>query len=171
MLHNLFWLRSIHFFSTWTNCFSMAKHVELLSQFNSRLAGEKLDYHKKADSTLTLQMLLKQADLSNALRKWETSSNWSYKVMEVTYPCFYSSYCKEFFLQGDQEAAVGLPKSAFMDRGNANIPKCQITFIDFVVTPLLKTVSKLFKESFAQQLQQNITENAAKWATIGKNNQ
>ena len=48
----------------------------------------------------------------------------------------------EFFLQGDIEREKGLPISPLMDRHAVNVPKCQASFIEFVVYPLWEVWSE-----------------------------
>jgi hypothetical protein len=50
---------------------------------------------------------------------------------------------EEFFAQGDQEAALGLPISPLMDRNNSSLPLSQINFIEFIVAPLFFKVRAL----------------------------
>ncbi len=47
---------------------------------------------------------------------------------------------EEFFLQGDQERAQGLPVSPLMDRHTTSLAISQINFIEFVVAPLFHQV-------------------------------
>ena len=49
---------------------------------------------------------------------------------------------EEFFAQGDQEAALGLPISPLMDRNNSSLPLSQINFIEFIVAPLFFKASR-----------------------------
>lgn len=44
-------------------------------------------------------------------------------------------------MQGDREAALGLPISPLMDRSKASLPFSQINFIEFIVAPLFFKVS------------------------------
>lgn len=47
---------------------------------------------------------------------------------------------EEFFMQGDQERAQGLPVSPLMDRSTTSLAISQINFIEFVVAPLFHQV-------------------------------
>lgn len=59
---------------------------------------------------------------------------------------------QEFFAQGDQEAALGLPISPLMDRHKSSLPLSQINFIEFIVAPLFFKVS--FPATMHRQLQE-----------------
>jgi cAMP-specific phosphodiesterase 4 len=53
---------------------------------------------------ITMKMIMKCADVSNASRPYEIYKEWAIRV------------CEEFFKQGDVEHGLDLPVSAFMDR-------------------------------------------------------
>lgn len=48
----------------------MARHVEILSHFNTKLAAGEMDYTNKDDMAIATKMVIKLADISNPLRKW-----------------------------------------------------------------------------------------------------
>ena len=48
---------------------------------------------------------------------------------------------KEFFFQGEQEKALGLPVTPFMDRPTASIPKAQLGFLKYLCQPLFKAMA------------------------------
>lgn len=53
------------------------------------------------------------------------------------WPCRWATrILQEFFDQGDQERALGLPVSPMMDRMTASHAQIQINFIEFIVAPL-----------------------------------
>jgi len=54
---------------------------------------------------------------------------------------------KEFWLQGDKEADLGLPISAFMDRKLLQVQTCQIGFINVLVKPLYVEWYKLLGDT------------------------
>jgi hypothetical protein len=49
----------------------------------------------------------------------------------------------EFYEQGDLEKQNGMPVTNFFDREAPNVPKCQMGFINFIVTPLFNVVAEL----------------------------
>jgi len=68
---------------------------------------------------------------------------------------------EEFFQQGDLEKQRQITVSAMMDRTTANIPKVQIGFCDFVVKPLVETLSQSLPGVVV--LRGNIVENIKLW--------
>lgn len=75
------------------------------------------------DKLLTMQMMIKCADVSHPARALRVHEEWSARVSE------------EFYRQGDAEKALGLPISPLCDRTAHNLAKSQIGFIEFVVRP------------------------------------
>ena len=64
---------------------------------------------------------------------------------------------EEFFLQGDQERARGLPISPFMDRERPRIRQSQINFIEFICMPLFQCVAdQLERPEIIQHAQCNL---------------
>ena len=49
----------------------------------------------------------------------------------------------EFFWQGDLEASLGLPVSAFFNRHTTSVAQCQIGFINIIIRPFYVEVRKL----------------------------
>ncbi|KAH3760410.1 3',5'-cyclic-nucleotide phosphodiesterase regA [Pelomyxa schiedti] len=147
-LHNCNWLsfmtqqEFLEFHQMVTNIVlatDMSKHVEVLSQFKSKLTVDGFDLSKTGDVTLIFQMILKMSDINNQTRPWETARTWTDLIME------------EFYRQGDQEAEKSLPKSPFMDRGSTRVPTCQSAFIKFFVSPVLDAVSKYIDSQFKSE--------------------
>jgi hypothetical protein len=66
-----------------------------------------------------LEIAIKCSDLNNPAKTPELASKWVDCIME------------EFYRQGDCEKSLGMPVSQFMDRSNANIPKCQVSSVSF----------------------------------------
>ncbi|EFN57910.1 hypothetical protein CHLNCDRAFT_34322 [Chlorella variabilis] len=73
-----------------------------------------------------LQLLVHAADISNPARPLRYCCQWGHKVHE------------EFFVQGDKEAALGLPVSSICDRRKASVAQSQLTFVEYVVKPCFK---------------------------------
>ena len=70
------------------------------------------------DRLLTMQMLIKCADVSHPARALPVHEEWSNRITE------------EFYAQGDLEASMGLPISPLCDRKAHNLAKSQIGFIE-----------------------------------------
>jgi len=98
-------------------------------------------------------LLLHVSDISNPLREWKTSSTAAFNIME------------EFFKQGDQEKALGMQVSMLCDRDKENIPKSQMGFIDFFITPLAEQFFRLFPEA-GEECASELVSNRAKWQSM-----
>ncbi|KAI8588472.1 hypothetical protein BDZ88DRAFT_195845 [Geranomyces variabilis] len=59
-----------------------------------------------------------------------------------------------------------MPVSKFMDRYDTHIPKCQIGFIDILVTPLFDSWSQCIQTDFSRQCMEMIAKNRAHWESI-----
>jgi hypothetical protein len=139
----------------------MGKHFEILNRFKSQLAaasddqsGLKLD--KAEVKLMVLHVAVKCSDLSNPTRPRDTSLCWTDRIME------------EFYQQGDQERALGLPISKFMDRqsqADENVAKCQTSFIDVIVAPLYQVWSTYLQSPIMLEVSKNIQANRAYWAS------
>jgi hypothetical protein len=102
---------------------------------------------------LLLETILHAADLSNPLKPKAVYKKWVDRVTD------------EFFSQGDKELELGLPASPMCDRESTNIPKMQMGFIDFVITPFYTTIFKLFPSDLIP-MATNLEENYAYYAHL-----
>lgn len=102
----------------------MEKHESFLENWRKiRWSYEK---HNLRHRMMLIQLIIKTADLSNVVRKFETASAMTSRLME------------EMFLQGDTEKELGLEISPMCDRLNAiPIAQSQCQFYRFVAGPLL----------------------------------
>jgi len=123
-----------------------------ITDFLSKRAGGETDYPvpncliDPNNRLLLLESILHAADLSNPLKPKAVYKKWVDRVTD------------EFFSQGDKEVELGLPTSPMCNRESTNIPKMQMGFIDFVITPFYTTIFKLFPSdliSMANNLQEN----------------
>jgi hypothetical protein len=67
------------------------------------------------------------------------------------------------YKQGDNEKERGVPVSMFMDRTTTDIPKCQVGFIDYVVTPLYKAWDTYLNEDDTFEAMKNLAKNRDHW--------
>lgn len=131
----------------------MSQHVEIFNTFqNKRQAKEGFDLaNNKQDRLLVMKMIIKCADISNSAKRDLLYKNWANRVME------------EFWSQGDQERKLGLPISAFMDRTQADVPKCQSGFIQFIALPVYTAMVEQFPDMAICVA--NMKENLNYWKT------
>ncbi|KAL7749953.1 3',5'-cyclic-nucleotide phosphodiesterase [Sorochytrium milnesiophthora] len=140
----------------------MAKHFEILGKFKSLMTAghtnpDALKLDKSDTKALVLSMAIKCGDLSNPTRQKTVSTNWTSRIME------------EFYCQGDQEVAIGLPCSKFMDRnhqGEEDVAKCQISFIDVIVHPAYQAWSSYLTSTVKDTALNNIRINRESWQLI-----
>jgi len=95
------------------------------SMSSTKGASDMVDdlFVSDGDREIILKALLHVADISNPVKPWEMSKEWSDRVMV------------EFFAQGDTEKAQGLPVSMNMDRDTTNQAELSLNFCDFIVAP------------------------------------
>ena len=89
-------------------------HFEHLGRLKTRVATDAYASVERKDVLLLLGQALHAADISNPAKIRPTMLRWTERVM------------KEFWMQGDREASLGLPISAFMDRRQPQVQTCQI---------------------------------------------
>merc|ERR1712196_270211 len=90
----------------------------------------------KEDRRLLMQAFIHMADLSHCARPWS--------VHRTLVACLE----EEFFSQGDQEKAAGLPISPMMDRSKDSAATGQGFFLEKLVRPMLEPYSAFVIESF-----------------------
>nr|XP_045599718.1 cGMP-inhibited 3',5'-cyclic phosphodiesterase A-like isoform X2 [Procambarus clarkii] len=105
----------------------LKRHFEILAEFNAK-ANEPdapgLDWNSETDRMLALEMCIKLADINGPCKAIDIHTQWTSRIAE------------EFYEQGDEEAALGLPVSPYMDRSNPQLSKLQESFINHLVAPL-----------------------------------
>ncbi|KAH3766236.1 cAMP-specific 3',5'-cAMP phosphodiesterase 4 [Pelomyxa schiedti] len=127
----------------------MAKHLEVIGEFNSILKVSHFDSGNSQHRLALERVVLKVADISNVSRPWKIASVWANKVVA------------ELFGQGDKEKSLKMDVSPFMDRHNTNQAKMQSTFIQFVMMPLLDPLAGVMPE--VSELISNAKMNISSW--------
>ena len=135
----------------------MKFHFDHLTKFKTRMnAGAfELDELDRKDVRLLIAMCMHSADVSNPAKRWDLSAEWSCRVME------------EFFRQGEREAELGMPVSAFMDRQKTDIAKCQHGFISILIKPFFDEWCS-FLGNEHRQIFVNVEDNIKIWAERGE---
>jgi hypothetical protein len=98
-----------------------------------------------------MEMVVHSGDLSFSTRNFKVVQNWTYLLFD------------EFFGQGDMEQAQGFDISFLCDRKTVKIPKTQPGFINFVVMPLFKSLSKVLPQM--SPLVENCGKTVTHWST------
>ncbi|KAI9345013.1 hypothetical protein BDR26DRAFT_1005825 [Obelidium mucronatum] len=132
----------------------MSQHFTYINKLKSKISASALKLQEAPDRALVLDMAIKCADLNNPAKSLESCKLWAFRIME------------EFFQQGDRERLNGLNVSMFMDRKETNIPKCQVGFVDILVTPLFEAWSQCIATDFTRLCMKNISLNRAYWESI-----
>jgi len=107
---------------------------------------------KAETKMLVIECILHSADVSNPCRSWDTTYAWAMVCLE------------EFFAQGDQEKALGIPVQFLNDRDKLNRPNSQIGFIEFVIAPFFAAQIMLWPG--LGELGDNLGNNLANWADM-----
>eukprot|EP00929_Paragymnodinium_shiwhaense_P018833 TRINITY_DN13038_c0_g1_i2.p1 TRINITY_DN13038_c0_g1~~TRINITY_DN13038_c0_g1_i2.p1 ORF type:complete len:1235 (+),score=315.44 TRINITY_DN13038_c0_g1_i2:38-3706(+) len=122
--------------------FTMVKEVQLLYDTHPSLFDEALEdcLDKSADFPPTEAMealrmpdskkvirnlLLHLSDMSNPLKEWSLCRDWTMSIVE------------EFFAQGAELQAAGLPVQQLYDRAAVSIPQSQMGYIEYFVIPMV----------------------------------
>ncbi|KAJ3170006.1 hypothetical protein HK101_011417, partial [Irineochytrium annulatum] len=137
-------------------CTDMGKHFEYVTKFKTKMSTVGFGRLEHQESRIAIvEIALKCADLNNPSKMAEISDRWCESVME------------EFYRQGDMERELGFSVSQFMDRHNPNVPKCQVGFIDFLVSPLYDAWT-IFNQNNdrCSRIQKGILKNRMKWAAM-----
>ncbi|KAJ3088123.1 High affinity cAMP-specific 3',5'-cyclic phosphodiesterase 7A, partial [Quaeritorhiza haematococci] len=129
----------------------MAGHFEYIAKFKNKISGSGMDFTDAKDRQLLMDIAMKCADISNPAKATELSVKWTANIME------------EFFRQGDEERRLGLPVSMFMDRNNTVISKCQVGFIDYIVSPLYEVWDTYMNEDQKFSGLTNLSKNREYW--------
>jgi hypothetical protein len=124
----------------------IGSHFSIVGELRAALdACDPPDTFAENHRTLALQAVLKMADISNPGKPRALYMGWVDRVMG------------EFFAQGDDERARGLPVSMFMDRAVTSVPKCQVGFITYIVKPLYSLVARFGNiDGYLENLESNL---------------
>ncbi|KAI9497453.1 hypothetical protein BDB00DRAFT_756488, partial [Zychaea mexicana] len=106
------------------------------------------DTHRQSLS----RILLHAADISNTVRPWPISKQWSDLIVQ------------EFFRQGDAEKAAGLEVSPGMDRDQSTQPNISLKFGDLLVQPYFQALAAFLPS--ARVFLDTLAENRCEWERL-----
>ncbi|XP_059620255.1 uncharacterized protein LOC132264168 [Phlebotomus argentipes] len=129
----------------------ITRQQEFLTKFRNFLNTSTLDMRQPDHRHFILQIALKCADISNPCRPWDVSKKWSQKV------------CEEFFRQGDYERQLNLPVTSLCDRFSTTVPKIQVGFFKFVVTPLFDEWHRFLTTELSTKMMRFLKYNQVQW--------
>lgn len=94
--------------------------------------NNNFDVDNAEERLVLMKLLIKCCDISNEIRPTQVSDRWLDRLLD------------EYFTQGDEEKAHGLPTLPFMDRTKTTRASAQVGFINFVLIPLFETLIPTF---------------------------
>lgn len=150
----------------WTIIINMIKatdmklHFSIVQKAQELLDAGQFTFEDPVCRLLAMQLLLKVSDISNVSRPFDFANKWCDILNE------------EFFRQGDNEKKLGLGLSSPLnDRDNADKPKGQIGFYNFICLPLYNVVKRIFPGLSVNA--EAVADNLKQWVALGsqkKNN-
>jgi len=109
----------------------MTKHFASVNLLKGLMLSNPTEELVDGDHSWTiLHFLLHLADISNPAKPGHMFESWTDRCLD------------EFFKQGDEEKSLGLPISPLCDRESTERAESQIGFIQYVVMPAFKVISK-----------------------------
>ncbi|RTG84488.1 cGMP-dependent 3',5'-cyclic phosphodiesterase [Schistosoma bovis] len=129
----------------------LSHHLRIMPKLEE-LSHRGYDGTKSEDRYLLLCLLMTSADLSDQTKSW----NNTVYVAKLIY--------EEFFQQGDMEKSLGHNPVDSMDRERACVPHLQISFLDYIITPLYKVLNNLYPQ--CSSILDTIEKNRDNWKTI-----
>lgn len=136
----------------------MADSDSLKNTFESQLEGCSSPTFVPschAEVVVSLQMVLKCADLGHLATDWQVHLEWVSRLED------------EFFLQGEKEKQCGIEEITFLMDRNAKIggvSQNQVGFFEFVALPLFKALVTAFPQT--QPMLDAVEMNANEWRSI-----
>ncbi|CAK9052626.1 unnamed protein product [Durusdinium trenchii] len=133
----------------------MAKHIQHQKFLASRVAAVQNQNNAEANGETSkmefLEAIMHAADISNPCKPRKMMLHWTQRVIE------------EFWAQGDEEMRLNIEVSPMCDRitGEDSIPKQQLGFIDFVITPYYTPLAELIPE--VKEATKNMLDNRSFW--------
>lgn len=118
----------------------MINHFEHITKFKNKIIGDGLDINDYKSRQILMDIAMKCGDISNAAKPPHLAMHWTALIMDE----FYHQVL--IFKKGDEEKRLGLIVSPLMDRQTTVISKCQLGFIEFIVTPLYEVWDKYLNE-------------------------
>eukprot|EP00919_Chromeraceae_sp_WS-2016_P046084 GHVR01109564.1.p1 GENE.GHVR01109564.1~~GHVR01109564.1.p1 ORF type:complete len:237 (+),score=43.41 GHVR01109564.1:691-1401(+) len=136
----------------------VANHFQSISKFRLRCGAKGFSFKEnREDQWMVLRMCLKAADIGHSAVSWRQHLCWSVLVTE------------EFWNQGDDERARGLPISPLCDRYlDLDVAKNQIGFIDFICKDPFSILSSIDESGVIERVcvKQQLC-NREKWLQVG----
>jgi len=133
----------------------MATHTTLLAEFENHIAihGPNLADWSHDHRACALSMFVHCADIANPAKPGPFARTWTWRVMQ------------EFYKQGDKEREMNIAISPGCVRGKVDVPKSQLTFLQYCVRPSYEALAHLFPEVAKSPLM-HIEKGVAHWKSM-----
>lgn len=120
----------------------LSVHLQLVGSLKTALISQETSDVVHSPMML-MKIVIKCADIGHSSKTSKLHARWSDLIIE------------EFFLQGDDEQALGMDISPFMNRNNENSAKNQVGFFEFIILPFFEVVAEVvFRPEFKTILDQ-----------------
>ncbi|THD25989.1 Phosphodiesterase [Fasciola hepatica] len=129
----------------------LAHHLNILPNLK-HMADVGYNAQSGNHHNLLLCLLMTAADLSDQTKNWANTV----QVAKLIY--------EEFFRQGDLEKALGHNPADSMDRERACVPSLQISFLDYIISPLYEVFERMFPEG--KDFLVTINSNRVRWKRL-----
>lgn len=83
----------------------------------SAVGRHNIDWFCEGDRLLVMEIIIKLADVNGPMKSHKLHCQWTDRI------------AMEFYEQGDEERALNLPVSLYMDRSDPRLPELQKSFI------------------------------------------
>ncbi|DBA01433.1 TPA: hypothetical protein N0F65_007330 [Lagenidium giganteum] len=120
----------------------LSVHLQLVGSLKTALISQETSdvIHSPM---MVMKIVIKCADIGHSSKNVRLHARWSDLIIE------------EFFLQGDDEAMLGMDISPFMNRNSENSAKNQVGFFEFIILPFFEVVAEVvFRPEFKTILDQ-----------------
>lgn len=120
----------------------LSVHLQLVGSLKTALISQETSDVIHSPMML-MKIVIKCADIGHSSKALRLHARWSDLIIE------------EFFLQGDDEQALGMDISPFMNRNSENSAKNQVGFFEFIILPFFEVVAEVvFRPEFKTILDQ-----------------
>ncbi|KAF8822553.1 3'5'-cyclic nucleotide phosphodiesterase domain-containing protein, partial [Cardiosporidium cionae] len=127
-------------------------HLIIYVLVTVRRISNKLNFTCKDDLWLTLQMVIKTADLSHCVTEWDEHSKWCTRLVEEFFEqVAVRSSLFMVVIRGDEERTKGVAISPLCDRHKLfEVAQSQVGFLSFVVSPLFAEMQAIDQNGFIE---------------------
>ncbi|GBG25112.1 cAMP-specific 3',5'-cyclic phosphodiesterase [Hondaea fermentalgiana] len=130
----------------------LRNHFETVTKLKGLAGTLKGNFVTPDRRDLILEICIKVSDIGHASKRFPLHKRWSDLITE------------EFFQQGDEERALGINISDFMDRTKPDNERNQVSFLDFIALPLFKAFREIYPP--ATDIFRQVRRNRNEWKAL-----